>query len=174
MKARTHAGTRGAAPWAAPNPRMQSMAEALAVDGPFRDRLLKHAWLRFGVQSEDAADCLQDTCLALLMAGDRVRNPGAFAFAVFHRRCCAAMQQAKRRDASLPRVLAAQRGECEDLLDVRRAIARLSPRRRALLQAYYIEGHGLRVTGQLCRVREASAATLLRRAVAVLRARLVG
>lgn len=172
MTAGTNGGSGGAAAETPPSLKAENLAEALAVDRCFRARLVRYAWLRFGIQPEDAADPIQETCLALLAAGGRVRNPEGFALAVFRRRCCAAIKEGTRRSCADPGLTAARVSRLDDLLAVRQALARLSPRRRALLEAHYFEGHTLRETGRICSIKEASTATLIRRALAHLRTEL--
>ncbi len=57
---------------------------------------------------------------------------------------------------------------------IHEALARLSPRRRGLISAYFFEGHSLRETAGLCGIAESSVWTLLSRSTENLRVEMAG
>lgn len=153
----------------------RSLAQRLALDSGLRARLAAYAWSRFGIPPADVADILQETCLSLLYSRARIDYPEGFAFAVFHRRCCSALGARVRARRAPPRpeeVIGD--GNPEDAIWLRDAVARLSPRRRALIRAYFFAGHNLKETARLCGIAEASAWTLLNRSVVRLREEMAG
>lgn len=82
----------------------REIAEAVLLDGEQRSRLVAYARSRFGIESDDAQDLLQETALELLRHRTIVRSPHGFTFKVFHTRCCRFLQarQANRRVFSGP------------------------------------------------------------------------
>lgn len=153
----------------------RELAERLAVDISLRAQLAAYAWCRFGIPAEDVADILQDTCLSLLYSRGRIDSPAGFVFTVFHRRCCAALDscvRARGAAASAGAVFGNQ--SLEDLIWLRNALSRLSPRRRALIRMYFFEGHSLRETASRCGVAETSVWTLLSRSIERLRVEMIG
>lgn len=153
----------------------RSLAERLALDNGLRARLGSYAWRRFGIPPEDVADILQETCLSLLYSRARIEYPEGFALAVFHGRCCSAIGARVKARGTPPRPeeVFGDRNPVDSIW-LRDAVARLSPRRRALIREYFFAGHNLKETARLCGIAEASAWTLLNRSVVRLREEMAG
>jgi RNA polymerase sigma factor (sigma-70 family) len=138
------------------SPTSREIAEAILLDGEQRSRLVAYAHSRFGIESEDAQDLLQETALELLRNRTIVRSPHGFTFKVFHTRCCRFLQarQANRRvfsGAYEPAETACDTSALETAdkrLALREVLATISSSCRKILLAHYVEGRSLRETAQ--------------------------
>src|SRR5512140_524326 len=125
----------------------REVAEWLAGDTAFRERLVDLARDKFRLDCEAALDVLQETSVILLSTIEPIRNPDGFAYRVFHTRCCHYVErQVRRRRLSLgappaPETPAHPAGNGEDLgLALRQALGRVSAKCQALLRSHYWEG----------------------------------
>jgi RNA polymerase sigma factor (sigma-70 family) len=138
------------------SPTSREIAEAVLQDGEQRSRLVAYARSRFGIDSDDAQDLLQETALELLRHRTIVRSPHGFTFKVFHTRCCRFLQarQANRRVFSStqePVETACDTSTLETAdrkLELREVLETISSSCRKILLAYYVEGRSLRETAQ--------------------------
>jgi RNA polymerase sigma factor (sigma-70 family) len=138
------------------SPTSREIAEAIVLDGEQRSRLVTYARSRFGIESDDAQDLLQETALELLRHRTIVRSPHGFTFKVFHARCCRFLQarQANRRvfsGAHEPAEIACDASAPETAdrkLELRKVLETVSSSCRKILLAHYVEGRSLRETAQ--------------------------
>lgn len=128
---RSHAGT--------------DVAEALAADRGRRVELAAWAHGSLGLSSTDIEDVLQETYIELLRYPAPIHNPEGFTFRVFQARCCKLHRHRQARpDTSATNVgldcLQAPAQAIDERLAVEQGMARLTPRCRRLILAYYFEG----------------------------------
>ena len=137
-------------------PGSHEIAQAVLLDSEQRSRLVAYARSRFGIESDDAQDLLQETALELLRQRTAVRSPRGFTFKVFHLRCCRFIQ-ARRAQR---RVFAAAEGPPETAcdttaletahrrLELRELLETISSACRKILLTYYVEGRSLQETAR--------------------------
>lgn len=138
------------------SPTSREIAEAILLDGEQRSRLMAYARSRFGIESDDAQDLLQETALELLRHRTIVRSPHGFTFKVFRMRCCRFLQarHANRRIFSGEHELAETACEtsasvtADKKLELRKVLETVSASCRRILVAHYVEGRSLRETAQ--------------------------
>ena len=137
------------------SPTSREIAQAVVLDGEQRSRLMAYARARFGIDSDDAQDLLQETALELLRQRTAVRSPHGFTFRVFQRRCLRFIQMSRtHRQVFTGDETPDAAGDPETLetaerrLTVKRALETTSSPCRKILLAYYIEGRSLKETAQ--------------------------
>lgn len=138
------------------SPGSREIAQAVLLDGEQRSRLVAYARSRFGIESEDVEDLLQETALELLRQRAVVRSPRGFTFKVFHLRCCRFIQarRAQRRVFSAGEALpetacdTAQVDATDRRLELRELLGAISSSCRKILLTYYVEGRSLQETAQ--------------------------
>lgn len=137
-------------------PSSREIAQAVLLDSERRSRLVAYARSRFGIESDDAQDLLQETALELLRQRTAVRSPHGFTFKVFHLRCCRFIQarRAHRKvfaTAEGPPETACDRTAIETAhrrLELKELLETISSSCRRILLAYYVEGKSLQETAQ--------------------------
>jgi RNA polymerase sigma factor (sigma-70 family) len=139
-----------------PPPTPREVAEAVLFDPRQRSKLLRYAGTRFGIETADAEDLLQETALGLLRQRGSVRNPDGFAFATFRARCTRFVESRRLRrerlrpqteeDESIPHEAVPEKIDRQVAL--REALNGISSSCRRLLSAYYIEGQSLNEAAQ--------------------------
>ena len=138
------------------SPGSREIAQAVLLDGEQRMRLLRYAGSRFGIDSDDAQDLLQDTALELLRQRTVVRNPRGFTFRVFHLRCC---QFIKARQTHRGVFVAGKEppetpcvtdgpDATRRRLELKQLLRTISSSCRKILLTYYVEGRSLQETAQ--------------------------
>ena len=154
----------------------REVAEALAGDAEFRERLVDLAREKFRLDRETALDMLQETSVILIGTGQEIHNPKGFVYQVFHSRCCRCMEgQIRRRKVheEAPASPAVAPGDAADgaamAAALRQALARVSPRCRELLRSHYWEGRTLNETAERLSAGKGSVSTLVSRCLARLR-----
>lgn len=138
------------------SPTSREIAEAVLLDAEQRSRLLAYARSRFGIESDEAQDLLQETALELLRQRTVVRSPHGFTFKVFHSRCCRFLRERQKNRGMFepaPETLdaACDPGALEKAdrkLELREALETVSSSCRRILLAYYVEGRSLRETAR--------------------------
>lgn len=138
------------------SPTSREIAEAVLLDGEQRARLVAYARSRFGIESDDAQDLLQETALELLRNRTIVRSPHGFTFKVFHTRCCRYLEarKANRRvfsGAPEPAQIACDTSAsvtADKKLELREVLETISSSCRKILLSHYVEGRSLRETAQ--------------------------
>ncbi len=131
------------------NQTSREVAEAFLLDSAHRGKLLAFARGRFGIDSQDAEDLLQDTALELLRHTSVVQSPEGFVFAVFRSRCVRFVTSHRKRgeaphDPSEDAIPAGENaGGMEARIALREALGEISSACRRILSAYYIEGQSL-------------------------------
>lgn len=147
-----------------------TLAAELAGHPQLRTHLAAYARRRFPLSSADLADVFQDACVSLLQSRNQIRNPAGYLLAVFHGACCRATSKAARERTARPflRGSAASK-DPENVISLSMAMAKLTPRQRALLLGYFFEGRSLREVSSYTGVAESSAWTLIGRALKRLR-----
>jgi len=131
------------------------IAQAVALDGEQRSRLVAYARSHFGIGPDDAQDLLQETALELLRQRILVRSPRGFTFRVFHRRCCQFIRH-RREDRQVFTHPEEPVEVCDPALadtadrhlTLRRVMDTISSSCRKILLAYYVEGRSLKETAQ--------------------------
>jgi RNA polymerase sigma factor (sigma-70 family) len=159
-------------------PSGRDVVEAVSLDGRERSKLTGYAQSRFGIGKEDAEDLLQDTFVELLRQRIYVRNPEAFLFAVFRRRCqgYAAARRASREvfseSTAAPDVTQHPHGPetLDHQVALRQALGGISSACRRLLCAFYIEGRSLREAADTLAVTEWGVSKTINRCLRRLRA----
>jgi RNA polymerase sigma factor (sigma-70 family) len=134
----------------------REIAQAVLLDGEQRSRLVAYARSRFGIESGDVEDLLQDTALELLRQRAVVRSPRGFTFKVFHLRCCRFIQARRTRrgvfaSAEAPQEIACDMTALETTdrrLELRELLGTISSSCRKILLTYYVEGRSLQETAQ--------------------------
>ena len=152
------------------------MAEALAADAEFRERLVEAARDKFRIDRDAALDLLQETAVILIGTGQEIHHPRGFAYQVFHSRCCRCVEgqirtRRIREEASSSRSPfpgAAADGAALGAA-LRQALARVSPKCRELLRSHYWEGRTLRETAERMSTGKGSVSTLVSRCLSRLR-----
>lgn len=127
------------------------VAEDVMADPGTRARLCAYARSRFGIDSQNAEDLLQETALQLLHHESYVRRPDGYVFAVFRSRCVAHLRELTRRRQTFSPVSASEEAGVSQaempgpdlLVSLKQALAELSSRCKQLLCAYYVEGRSL-------------------------------
>ena len=131
----------------------RSVVETVLLDPRERSRLIGYAWLRFGIDRDNAEDLLQETALEVLRQRALIRSPKGFVFTVFHARCSRFLRRnvTDRRlfRSSEPKSSPSDSGPpaCETIdsrLALQEALEEISAGCRKLLFAYYFEGKSLR------------------------------
>ena len=138
------------------SPTSREIAEAVLLDDEQRSRLVNYARSRFGIESDDAQDLLQETALELLRHRTIVRSPHGFTFKVFHARCCRFLEarEANRRvfsGAPEPAQIACDTAASvttDKKLELREVLETISSSCRKILLSHYVEGRSLRETAQ--------------------------
>lgn len=138
------------------SPGSREIAQAVLLDTEQRSRLFAYARSRFGIESEDAQDLLQETALETLRQRTVVRSPRGFVFKVFHRRCCRFIQARRahrkvfastealpetHRDRAAPE-------RTHRTLELKELLRTISSSCRRILLAYYVEGRSLQETAR--------------------------
>jgi len=137
-------------------PGSREIAQAVLLDGEQRSRLVAYARSRFGIESDDAQDLLQETALELLRQRTAVRSPHGFTFKVFHLQCCRFLQarQTHRKvfaAAKEPPETACDATALETAhrrIELRELLKTISSSCRRILLTYYVEGRSLQETAQ--------------------------
>lgn len=130
----------------------REIAQAVLLDGEQRSRLVAYARSRFGIESDDAQDLLQETALELLRQRSLVRNPPGYTFKVFHIRCCRFLQTRQEHRRVFVRAEEPSETKCDATaietahrkLELREVLAAISSSCRKVILAYYVEGRSLR------------------------------
>jgi len=138
------------------SPGSREIAQAVLLDGEQRSRLVAYARSRFGIESGDVEDLLQDTALELLRQRAVVRSPRGFTFKVFHLRCCRFIQARRIRRGVFAAGEAPQETACDATavetadrrVELRVLLGTISSSCRKILLTYYIEGRSLQETAQ--------------------------
>jgi len=138
------------------SPTSREIAQAVVLDCEQRSRLIAFARARFGIDSDDAQDLLQETALELLRLRTAVRSPHGFTFRVFQRRCSRFIRMSQSRRQVFDSVGEPDEAACDsDAIDtadrrltVKRVLETISSPCRKILLAYYIEGRSLKETAQ--------------------------
>jgi RNA polymerase sigma factor (sigma-70 family) len=134
----------------------REIAQAVLLDSEQRSRLLAYARSRFGIDSEDAQDLLQETALELLRQRAVVRKPQGFTFKVFHLRCCRFIQARRKQRGVFAAAEGAPETACDPSaldtanrrLELKQLLATISSSCRKILLTYYVEGRSLQETAQ--------------------------
>jgi RNA polymerase sigma factor (sigma-70 family) len=131
----------------------REVAEAVFFDAGQRSRLMGYAFSRFGIESDQAEDLLQETALELVRQRTIVHNPGGFVFTVFRSRCCRYLAaRREQRDVFSDKPPESGRDpRCdgvESRLALREALGGISAACRKVLLAYYVDGQSLRDAAQ--------------------------
>jgi RNA polymerase sigma factor (sigma-70 family) len=154
----------------------REVAEWLASDTAFRERLVELARVKFRLDLEASLDVLQETAVILLSTIEPIRNPDGFAYRVFHTRCCHYVErQVRRRRLALGAPSVSETppdtaGNGHDLgLALRQALGRVSPKCQALLRSHYWEGRTLMETAERFSSGKAAISTLVSRCLDRLR-----
>ena len=152
------------------------MAEALAVDAEFRERLVELARDKFRLDAETALDLLQETAVILIGTQQEIHHPRGFVYQVFHSRCCRCMEgqiRSRRVREEAPPLPSTPPGATADGAAMgaalRQALSRVSPRCRELLRSHYWEGRTLSETAERMSTGKGSVSTLVSRCLARLR-----
>jgi RNA polymerase sigma factor (sigma-70 family) len=154
------------------------VAEAVLLDRQQRSRLIKYAAARFGIESADAEDLLQDTALALLRQRGYVQDGDAFAFTVFRARCARfAEVRRRRRETFSPMTDGAETfphpvgpERIDRRVALQEALVEISSSCRRLLSAYYVEGQSLLETAQTLGLASSGVTRTINRCLKRLRA----
>lgn len=136
-------------------PTTREIAETLQ-DGQERSRLCAYALSRFGIESWDAEDLLQETALELVRQRTTVRSPRGFVFRVFHTKCCRFLEKRRaefRIFTGTGPSADSGREESQDesasqRVALREVFRTISSSCRKILLAYYVEGRSLRETAR--------------------------
>jgi RNA polymerase sigma factor (sigma-70 family) len=137
-------------------PGSHEIAQAVLLDGKRRSRLVAYALSRFGIESDDAQDLLQDTALELLRLRTAVRSPHGFTFRVFHLLCCRFIQARRMHSkvfaaAKEPPETACDTAPLETAhrrIELKELLKTISSSCRKILLTYYVEGRSLQETAQ--------------------------
>ncbi len=135
-------------------PTSREIAETLQ-DREQRSRLLAYALSRFGIESWDAEDLLQETALELVRQRTVVRSPRGFVFRIFHMRCCRFLKRRRAefrifsgKGSSAAFAREEQAESASQRIALREVFRTISSSCRKILLAYYVEGRSLRETAR--------------------------
>lgn len=156
---------------------MREVAEAIFLDDSERNKLLRFAHAKFGIQAGDAEDIAQETAFDLLRQRGYVRSPKAFVRTVFRARCCRFIEKRKHwREVFAEDTSNAEEGgspaKAESLdrqIALRQALTTISPACLRLLAAYYVEGESLREVAKRLSLAYASMSKTISRCLKKLR-----
>jgi RNA polymerase sigma factor (sigma-70 family) len=161
---------------AAPPLSTTQIAEALLLDQERRRQLFSYACARFGIESHDAEDLLQETVLELLRCQSCVRRPEGFVFAVFRARCSrfvaaqiAAHGVFSKQEVTSTETLSQPSLQAEERVALREGLDTISAACRKLLRAYYVEGQSLREAAHTVSLAYSSIAKTISRCLRRLR-----
>lgn len=137
-------------------PGSREIVQAVLLDTEQRSRLLAYARSRFGIESEDAQDLLQETALELLRQRTAVRSPRGFTFKVFHLQCCRFLRARQEHRRVFAAAKESPETPCEATaletahmrIEVRELLKTISSSCRRILLTYYVEGRSLQETAQ--------------------------
>jgi RNA polymerase sigma factor (sigma-70 family) len=154
----------------------REVAEALASDAEFRERLVEVAREKFRLDSETALDLLQETAVILIGTHQEIHHPRGFAYRVFHSRCCRCMEgqiRNRRVREGNPPPPSVRPGAVADgaamAVALKQALSRISPKCRELLRSHYWEGRTLNETAERMSTGKGSISTLVSRCLSRLR-----
>jgi RNA polymerase sigma factor (sigma-70 family) len=154
----------------------REVAEALAVDAEFREKLVETAREKFRLDRDTALDLLQETAVILIGTEMEIHHPRGFVFQVFQSRCCRCVESQirnRRIRNEAPSPPAAPPGAAADGAALgaalRQALGRVSPKCRELLRSHYWEGRTLTETAEKLSTGKGSVSTLVSRCLARLR-----
>jgi RNA polymerase sigma factor (sigma-70 family) len=154
----------------------REVAEALAADTMFRERLVEMAREKFRLDAETANDLLQETAVILIGMQQEIHHPRGFVYQVFHSRCCRGMEgqiRNRRIRDEAPPVPSTFPGAVADGAALgaalRQALSRVSPKCRELLRCHYWEGRTLNETAVRMSTGKGSVSTLVSRCLDRLR-----
>ena len=137
-------------------PGSREIAQAVLLDTERRSRLLAYARSRFGIESDDAQDLLQETALELLRQRTAVRSPHGFTFKVFHLRCCRFIQARRTHTKVFATAKEPPETACDVTaletaqrrIELKELLETISSSCRKILLTYYVEGRSLQETAQ--------------------------
>ncbi|HYV40636.1 MAG TPA: sigma-70 family RNA polymerase sigma factor [Thermoanaerobaculia bacterium] len=137
-------------------PGSREIVQAVLLDTEQRSRLLAYARSRFGIESDDAQDLLQETALELLRQRTAVRSPHGFTFKVFHLRCCRFIQARRTHTRVFVTAKEPLEAACDVTaletthrrIELKELLETISSSCRKILLAYYVEGRSLQETAQ--------------------------
>jgi RNA polymerase sigma factor (sigma-70 family) len=138
------------------SPDSREIAQAVLLDAEQRRRLLANARSRFGIDSDDAQDLLQETALELLRQRAAVRRPKGFTFKIFHLRCCRFIQARRTNRQFFATTEEPPETACDTTaldtadrrLELKQLLQTISSSCRKILLTYYVEGRSLQETAQ--------------------------
>ena len=117
-----------------------------------------------------AEDLVQDSCIRLLGAGDRVENPGAYLRTIVVNRC-KTFTVRRTREQSV-RAAAPRDVEPPEIDETFSALQRLPPKQRTVLALRYYEDLSVDAIAQLTGMRPGTVKSLLHRSLKQLRSEL--
>ena len=153
-------------------PAMNSSAPSSPYEQVIRDewpRLVRLADAIVG-NRQAAEDLVQDSCIRLLGAGDRVENPGAYLRTILVNRCKTYTVRRTRQQSV--RSVAPPDIEPPELDETFTALRRLPPKQRTVLALRYYEDLSVDAIAQLTGMRLGTVKSLLHRSLKQLRAEL--
>lgn len=158
-------------------PTAPEVAGALLFDASQRRKLIGYARSRFGIETEDAEDLLQDTLLQLLRQRTRVTAPEGFLFTVFRLACSRYLTACSEANAVLTPASASHEHVAhpfgpegiERRISLREALGGISSNCRRLLSAFYIEGRNLQDTADTLAVAQSGVSKTINRCLRRLR-----
>ena len=153
-------------------PAMNSSAPSSSYEQVIRDewpRLVRLADAIVG-NRQAAEDLVQDSCIRLLGAGDRVENPGAYLRTIVVNRC-KTFTVRRTREQSV-RSVASPVVDPPELDETFTALRHLPPKQRTVLALRYYEDLSVDAIAQLTGMRSGTVKSLLHRSLKQLRTEL--